>query len=425
MKRDLAKIVQEQRRELERLLQVKMLERKPMGRIDVGSPLAQAVLGMRRSGKSVLCRMALAQANVKFGYVDFDDETLSKLGAEDLDDVLDAVSACYGEIDTYFFDEIQNVEGWHLFVNRLLRAGKHIVITGSNARLLTSDLATHLTGRHIPVEILPFSYAEYCKWIEHNTDEDWRHYFFNGGLPETFAMVDQRGYVSALYNSILSKDILGRHKVRNSRRFIDAAYVIMQQFSREIAYDSLAERAGVSSAHTMQVYLGYLAESYLVSLVRKYSHKPAERIRNDKLYLNDPAFISYFTGVMGSEEELGWRLENIVFLELLRRRYEEDTEIFYYKDQSYDIDFCLVRHGKIVQLVQVAYTIEGDHTRKREVASLLGAGRKLNCPDLLLLTDHERETIHEGGQIVRVLPVKEWCTWDAPFQKGQQEWCAK
>ena len=133
MKRDLAKIVQEQRRELERLLQVKMLERKPMGRIDVGSPLAQAVLGMRRSGKSVLCRMALAQANVKFGYVDFDDETLSKLGAEDLDDVLDAVSACYGEIDTYFFDEIQNVEGWHLFVNRLLRAGKHIVITGSNS----------------------------------------------------------------------------------------------------------------------------------------------------------------------------------------------------------------------------------------------------------------------------------------------------
>ena len=111
--------------------------------------------------------------------------------------------------------------------------------------------------------------------------------------------------------------------------------------------------------------------------------------------------------------------------ELLRRRYEEDTEIFYYKDQSYDIDFCLVRHGKIVQLVQVAYTIEGDHTRKREVASLLGAGRKLNCPDLLLLTDHERETIHEGGQTVRVLPVKEWCTWDAPFQKGQQEWCAK
>lgn len=223
-------------------------------------------------------------------------------------------------------------------------------------------------------------------------------------------MADPRGYVSALYDSIVSKDILARHQVRNARRFADAAYVIMQQYAREIAYDRLAEAAGVSSAHTMQTYVGYLAESYLVSLVRKYSPKPSARIRNDKLYVADPAFVSYFKGVLGSEEELGWRLENAVYLELLRRRVDDDVEIFYYKDQSYDVDFCLTRHGKVVRLIQVAYTIAGDRTRQREQRSILGAARKLGCDDLVLITDHERETVREKGLTLKILPASDWMT---------------
>lgn len=408
MARKLIKIIQEQQIELERMLQVPILPRSVMKKVEVGSPLAQAVLGMRRSGKSVVCRQVLKDSGIRFGYVDFDDEALAKLEAADLDDVLQTVYEVYGSVDYFLFDEIQNVEGWHLFVNRLLRNGKHVVITGSNARLLTSELATHLTGRHVPIDVLPFSFGEYCRWVGHRTAEDWQRYFFNGGLPETFALQDQRGYVSALYNSILSKDILGRHKVRNAQRFVDAAYVVMQQFAREVSYDSLAARAGVSSPHTVQTYVGYLAESYLVSLVRRYSAKPAERIRNDKLYVNDPAFISYFTGVLGSEEELGWRLENIVYLELLRRRVDDDVEIYSYKDQSYDIDFCLVRHGKVVKLVQVAYTVEGEKTRKREIPPLFGAGRKLGCDDLVVVTDHESETVSDKGLTVRVVSARDW-----------------
>lgn len=408
MARNLEKIIAEQREELKRLLSQDVLVRAPMRRVDVESPLAQAVLGMRRSGKSVVCRKALADASVAFGYVDFDDEALSKITAEQLDDVLQAVLSIYGPVTHFLFDEIQNVEGWHLFVNRLLRAGNRVVITGSNARLLTSELATHLTGRFLPIDVQPFSFGEYVDWAKVPVNEAWKNYFFRGGLPETFGMPDPRGYVSALYNSILSKDILGRHKVRNAQRFIDAAYVIMQQFAREISHDALAEKAGVSSAHTMQTYVSYLEESYLVSRVRKYATKPAERIRNDKLYVADPALISYFTGVLGSEEELGWRLENIVYLELLRRRQEMDAEIFYYKDQSYDIDFCLARHGKIVELIQVAYTIEGEKTRKREIPPLFGAGKKLGCEKLTLVTDHERETVQNGTQVVEVIPARDW-----------------
>lgn len=408
MERNFTKIIREQKAELEGLLKIAMQPRDSLRKVDIESPLAQAVLGLRRSGKSVICRMALQNSRVSFGYVDFDDEALASLEASDLDDVLHAVYEVYGKVDYFFFDEIQNVTGWHLFVNRLLRLRKHVVITGSNAKLLNTELAAHLTGRHIPIEILPFSYGEFVSWIGNEDDASWKRYFFNGGLPETFALSDRRGYVSALYNAIVTKDILLRHKVRNARRFTDAAYVVMQQFAREIAYDNLAEKTGVSSAHTMQTYVGYLAEAYLVSLVRKFSFKPSERVRNDKLYLMDPALITYFTGVTGPEEELGWRLENIVYLELIRRRSEDDTEIFYYKDRSYDIDFCQVRHGKIVRLIQVAYTIEGQKTRKRELSALFGAGRKLKCNDLLLVTDHEDETVVENGLTIHVVSARKW-----------------
>ena len=408
MARNLIKVIQEQKLELERLQAEKMLERSSMKKVDVNSSLAQAVVGMRRSGKSVVCRRAMKESAVDFGYVDFDDEVLAKIDVAELDDVLQAVYEVYGNVDHFLFDEIQNVEGWHLFVNRLLRGGKHVVITGSNARLLTGDLATHLTGRHIPISVFPFSYAEYCSWNGGDSSEAWRKYFFDGGLPETFALSDQRGYVSALYNSILSKDILGRRKVRNAQRFVDAAYVLMQQFSREVSYDALAKKAGVSSAHTMQTYMGYLVESYLVSLVRRYSTKPAERIRSEKLYVTDPAFISYFTGVLGSDEELGWRLENIVYLELQRRRADDDAEIYYYKDQTHDIDFCRVRHGKIVQFVQVAYAIGGDKTRKREIDSLFSVARKTGCRNLLLVTDHDQETVSADGIVVDVVPARDW-----------------
>ena len=407
MARDLLKIVSEQKHELERLMAQPVLLRDVMDKIDVSSQLAQVVLGMRRAGKSVVCRTALKHSGVKFGYVDFDDEMLARLSVDDLDGVLAAVYSVYGQVDTFFFDEMQNIDGWHLFVNRLLRQGKHLVITGSNAKLLESELATHITGRYIPISVQPFSFAEYCQWIGHQTNDDWRKYFFDGGLPETFAMPDARGYIKALYDSILSKDIMRRHQIKNPRRFQDAAYVIMQQYARMISYDNLAKSVGIASPHTMQAYLAYLMESYLVSTVRHYSTKPSERIRGEKVYVADPAFISYFTGVLGSEEELGWRLENIVYLELARYREAKNYEIYYYRDQSYDVDFCLVKHGKVDALVQVAYTIDGDKTRKRELTSLLGAARKTGCKQLILLTDHGKETIVDGDLKVEVVPVAE------------------
>ncbi|MGN1324871.1 MAG: ATP-binding protein [Candidatus Spyradenecus sp.] len=420
MARDYVMIIREQRRELERLLGQAMLAREPMERVDVHSPLAQVVLGMRRAGKSVVCRLALQASGVRFGYVDFDDEALYHLQAEGLEEVLAAVYAVYGEVETLLFDELQNVSGWHLFVNRLLRAGKHVVVTGSNARLLSDELTTHLTGRYLPIEVLPFSFAEFCAWqgkglpgasaAEREVAERalWERYFYQGGLPETFQLTDVRNYVRTLYEAILTKDILRRHSVRNVQRFQDAAYVLMQQFAREVSMTGLAASVGIASAHTVQTYLHYLCESYLVSTLRAYSRKPAERVRNVKLYVSDPAFISYFTGVLGSDEELGWRLENIIYLELRRRRELDDVELYYYKDPAHEVDFCQVRHGKVVRLIQVSYALASPKTRKRELAALVGAGQKLGCRDLVLITNDEvgEETL--AGQTICLIPARRW-----------------
>ena len=111
--------------------------------------------------------------------------------------------------------------------------------------------------------------------------------------------------------------------------------------------------------------------------------------------------------MLGSDEELGWRLENIVYLELLRRRADDDAEIYYYKDQTSDIDFCRVRHGKIVQFIQVAYTIDGVKTRKREVDPLFSVAKKTGCNDLLLITDHDHDTISEDGVSIKVVTARE------------------
>ena len=131
--------------------------------IELNSSLAQVVIGVRRSGKSTLCINVIKNSGLAFGYVNFEDERLNTLNSKDLNTILECLYQIYGEFNHLFLDEIQNIEGWQYFVNRLLRTGRHILMTGSNAKLLSSELSTHMTGRYLSVELFPFSFSEYCK----------------------------------------------------------------------------------------------------------------------------------------------------------------------------------------------------------------------------------------------------------------------
>lgn len=168
-KRILENIISDQQEELEQKQSDKLCHRIEEDLIDLESSQAQVVIGVRRSGKSTLCYQALHNSGKDFAYVDFDDERLKDITSEDLNDILEVLFKLYGNFNYLFLDEIQDVDGWHLFVNRLLRKKMHVIITGSNAKLLSSELSTHLSGRNKEIALYPFSFSEFCFMKEIDT----------------------------------------------------------------------------------------------------------------------------------------------------------------------------------------------------------------------------------------------------------------
>ena len=181
--------------------------RKEEALIDLNSHLAQVVIGVRRSGKSTLCISALERAKMKYAYVNFDDERLMDITVEDMDAILEMLYKVYGDFTHLFLDEVQNVEGWHLFVNRMLRKKMHILLTGSNSKLLSGELASHLTGRHHQIELLPFSFADFCAYKKISTSPlttknrgllaaAFDEYMKQGGFPELMNEQDVKIFIN-------------------------------------------------------------------------------------------------------------------------------------------------------------------------------------------------------------------------------------
>ncbi|MDE5814167.1 MAG: ATP-binding protein, partial [Muribaculaceae bacterium] len=224
---EILQCLSDQRQELQLYESEEFIERKECSLIDLDSRLAQVVTGVRRSGKSTLCHMALQNKKVEYGYVNFDDDRLADLKVRDLNIVLTCIYRIYGsDIKYFFFDEIQNVDGWHLFVSRLLRQGHRILITGSNAKLLSSELSTHLTGRYNEIKLYPFSFKDYCHQRGVDTKDICTKnlanlknaldsYLIEGGFPELSAIKNKRGYIDGLVNTIINKDISLRYRIRN------------------------------------------------------------------------------------------------------------------------------------------------------------------------------------------------------------------
>ena len=417
--RDYKKILTEQKLEIERMMaEPDIIDRAPAARIDVESPVAQIVTGIRRCGKSVLCRLAMKRSGKSFGYIDFDDEALESVAASDLNDILEAALVVYGPFDVLYLDEVQDVPAWELFVNRLLRRRMHLVITGSNSKLLFSDLATHLTGRFIQIELTPFTFSEYRRYLGRKDSggtewcaearRDYEAYFRNGGFPETFRIVDRRGYFKALYDSILVRDILRRHKVRSPKLLSDVAFVAMSNYATEISALNLSNQLAAASATTVQNYLHFIEESRLVDLLPRFGRKAWEKTRLGKVYGADTGLISYFTGSASSGDGLGRRLENLVYLQLRSMRDAQDFTVSYLKEPDYEVDFLVERRGRDYTLIQVSYDISSAKTKSRELSALFAAGEKLNCNNLLLVTDHEDGTETNGRRTVKIVNVVDW-----------------
>ena len=414
-KRILETILADQAEELAQKGNLRFCQRKEEDLIDLRSSQAQVVIGVRRSGKSTLCYNALTRKGVKFAYVNFDDERLIHLTGDDLNDILEVLYKINGDFNYLFIDEIQNIPEWYLFVNRLLRRQMHIIITGSNAKLLSGELATHLTGRHHSITLYPFSFAEYCEVKDIDTKSRttkaiaerravFDEYMKQGGFPELQYIDNDRDYIEELVNNILKRDIEQRFKVIHTSAFEEMSHHLLNTAPAIVVERNLQETFGFKSPHTAKNYLGYLKQAYLLVGLHKYSPKSRQRITGEKVYPIDVALMNKRSDAFAGEN-LGWRLETIVYLELLRRYKKRGMDIYYFNDRSGECDFIVCENRKAILAVQVSYDITSDKTRKREISGLLLAARKTGCDNLLLLTDHADEDISQDGYSIAIRPV--------------------
>jgi predicted AAA+ superfamily ATPase len=299
----------------------------------------------------------------------------------------------------------------------MLRQKVHLFITGSNSKLLSSELTTHLTGRHNKVELYPFSFYEYgmMKKVELKSlstksralrKRALNEYLLEGGFPELMNEENKRGYIEALLNSIIKNDIAKRFKVRYVEVLRRLAEHLSDNFCQEFVASELAKTFGVSD-HTIENYYSYLKEAFLLQGIHKFSYKSKERIRCEKVYVVDVAFVSERESTF-STENLGWRLENVVYIELLRRFRPQYTDVFYYRDQQCEVDFLIAKEGKVQQLIQVSYDISSEKTLRREISGLVKAAEMFKCENLLLINFDAEQDVEKNGHTIHIVPAAEW-----------------
>ena len=388
--------------------------------LNLSSNLAQVVIGVRRCGKSTLCMNVLKKSGLRFAYVNFDDERLAKLAGEELNSLLIALYKVYGEFKVMFIDEMQNIPEWFLFANRLLRQKMRLVITGSNAKLLSGELSTHLTGRYMETRLLPFSFLEYCACkdvgtnLPSSTRETARRmsafdeYLRVGGFPELLSEQDRTGYITALVDSIIRRDICARHKIRNPRALQELANHILNIAPAKATVSDFSLIFKIASDHTTRSYVSYLEQAYLLCEVKKYSAKSAERLVNAKLYPVDVALMDMRPDAFAGEN-LGWRLETLVYLELRRRYLPKGCDIYYYEDKTSEADFLVCKGRRVEKIVQVSYDISAPKVRKRELRGAQNAAVATGCKDVTLVTYDEREdAVTQDGTPVEIVGAHEW-----------------
>lgn len=377
------------------------------------NPLIKLITGPRRVGKSVFALLMLQGKN--FAYLNFYDNQLLEKWEEDL--AMSALDDVYPDYDFMLLDEIQNLPDWDLWVSKLYRRGKNLIITGSNAKMLSSEMATVLTGRYLQIEMLPFSLEETMSWKNISPDREEQaaqaimladDYMRNGGYPETIpARSITKSYLSTLFDSILLKDVAQRHKVRNTSDLYNVASYLLSNLCNPISANELAGELGLSSVATTKKFCDYLNEPYLFFYLPRFNNKL--KLMNKapkKVYVVDNGFVQ--STAFNLSENLGRLLENQVFVELLRRGYIPSQTLFYYRTRNdKEIDFVTRKGTKVEQLIQVCYDMTSEKTRKRELDALVEASGELHCDNLLVITNNQEEEIEWKDKGIVVKPVSQ------------------
>jgi len=414
---EIANILTDQKNDIEKKFKdERIIDRELSNKIipDLNSNIAKVIIGVRRCGKSILCYSLLKEGN--FFYVNFDDERLMGIKAKDLNDFLKAHLYLYNkDFDLALIDEPQKIKGWELFVNRLVRGGKSVFVTGPSSQLLSKELATTLTGRHVDFVLYPFSFKEFLAYKDIKTDKEFiystegkskilnilKNFLDAGAIPQVYKISNKKEFLRNLYDDILTKDIILRYKIKFPETFKIISNFLMKSYSKYMSYNSVRKSFGIKTIHTAREYAKFLENSFLFIFLKKFSWsmKEMENVPK-KVYCIDTGMISSLIQV-----DMGRVMENLVAIELKRR----GEGVYYWKDyQQREVDF-VVREGlKVKELIQVCYDIEDLSTKNRELRALIKAGKELKCKNLKVITwDYEGGEEFKNREI-EFIPLWRW-----------------
>lgn len=373
------------------------------------------ITGIRRCGKSVLLQQLRSRLSEQDFFFNFDDERLANFTVSDFQALQECFFELFGQQHTYYFDEIQNILGWESFIRRLYNEGCKVIITGSNAKMLSRELGTHLTGRYISVEIYPFSFGEYLKLINiHPVQADFyttagrsgllaqfKDFIERGGFPR-YLQIHSSRYLSSLYESIIFRDVMTRNSLTNEKEIKELVFYLASNATKRVTYSSLGKIIGIRHAETVKNYLEYIQQTYMIFQLMKYSPSVKVQMLNPKkIYFIDNAIIGRIG--FNATDNIGFKLENIVFIELKRRGYD----IFYHSDKK-ECDFIVRQESRITQAYQVTVSVSETTTRKREISGLQEAMNAYGLSDGYIITMDEKETIQLGDDTIHVVPAWEW-----------------
>jgi predicted AAA+ superfamily ATPase len=386
------------------------IRRKVDAELHLKSSLISVISGVRRCGKSTLT-LQLADQYPDFHFITFDDERLINFGLDDFNAMIVLMRA-QRNADVLVLDEIQLVDGWERFVRRMNDEGVKVILTGSNASLLSSELATRLTGRYIKTELFPFSFHEYL--ILKNIDlEDksslnlgriWKffdEYLVNGGFPE-YLKSGNREFLKRVYDDVLYRDLIVRFGIRNSAGFKNLAQYIFTNFTSEFNHLTLSKVLGINSPTSIKEYINCLAEGYMIFEVARFDYSLKKQYtQNKKIYVIDTGIRN--TIAFRTTADSGRMLENLVFLELKRRSHE----IWYYKTKrDQETDFLI--NPANPHLIQVCYSLQDPVTRNREIISLKACMMELGLKEGLIVTMSEEFNLTENGLEIKIVPAWKW-----------------
>lgn len=375
--------------------------------------------GPRRVGKSTQALLMLKGKN--FAYLNFDDNGLLNNWDEDL--VMQLLDEIYPGYEYLLLDEVQNVKGWHLWVSKLYRRGINLVITGSNANMLSGEMATVLTGRYLEITMLPFSLEETFEWNKIYINDIKEHeitrasvvsgeYLRQGGYPESVMQRSiTKSYLYSLFDSIVYKDVVQRHNVRNVTDLNNVADFLLSNFCNPLSYNDVCNDLGLSSVSTTKKFMDYLHEPFLFYYLPRYNNKlKLMKMAAQKVYVVDNGFV--FARAFNVSDNLGRLLENQVFIELLRHGYETKNTLFYYRSRNdKETDFVVREGSQVKSLIQVCFDMSSEKTTKRETDSITECAGELKCSNLFIVTDHDEFLIEKDGYTIHVVPVMKFANY--------------